>query len=186
MKKWIAVLLAAIIFASMFTAVYAAEEGSEFCADDAYAELYGTEEYAELYGAKDDAVLGDEGPILTTGAEYIANEYPGSLGKYLGYSLLSTVTLGWYAISKENKCATDINRIVPGANLTTGAKFYILTYVTCGIYHIIWSVKTKNCLNEELARRGIDYKISLWFLWADYKIFKAANLLIADYNAKGY
>ena len=180
MKKIIAVLLAAIIFASTFTAVYAAEDSAE-----GYAELYAAEGDGEMaaFGETDGADPGQPVGSADPGhAARIDNEYPGSLGKYIGYSLLTTVTLGWYAMYKENKAVTDINTIIPGAELQTGWKVYLLTYITCGIWNFFWDMKIKNCLNEELARRGIDYRIELWWLWTDYKIYKATNLLIDDYN----
>ena len=133
------------------------------------------------------AVTGSVLPVLAQSAPAaktpIENEYPGSPGKYVGCWLLTVVTLGWYGISKLNKAGKDMNQILGEEKITTGWKLFLFEYITCGIYHLFWTAKVKNLLNGELAKRGIDYKITWWIFFSDYKVYKALNMVIADYNA---
>ena len=77
------------------------------------------------------------------------------------------------------------------------AKFFVLFFVTLGLYGIFWMFKTADVLSKEGRRRGIDVDVKPTFIiicyvlsyisgWTSYvawaQIFKAMNKLAADYN----
>ena len=100
--------------------------------------------------------------------------------------------------------STDINTI---ASRYDGKKtmhfclvLFIFSWLTCGIVPIVWFHNISGRIGNELRRRGINYSFgagSFWgwdvlgsliivgpFIYA-HKLFKAMNLLAADYNVKG-
>ena len=122
----------------------------------------------------------------------------------LKYILLSAITFGIYGLVVMSAVSTDINTI---ASRYDGKKtmhfclvFFIFSWLTCGIVPIVWFHNISGRIGNELRRRGINYSFgagSFWgwnvlgsliivgpFIYA-HKLFKAMNLLAADYNVKG-
>lgn len=118
--------------------------------------------------------------------------------------LLSLVTFGIYGIVAYSSISNDINVI---ASRYDGKKtmhycllIFIIAPITLGIGGIVWMHKISARIGNELSRRNIDYKFgagSFW-LWNTlgafilvgpfvyiHKLFKAMNLLSADYNING-
>lgn len=118
--------------------------------------------------------------------------------------LLSIITLGIYGLVVMSRVSTDINTI---ASRYDGKRtmhycllFFLVGPITLGIADIVWSHKISARIGNELIRRGLNYKFNAasYWLWNVlgaciivgpfvycFKLFKAMNLLCADYNAKG-
>lgn len=124
-----------------------------------------------------------------------------SLAKYI---LLSLITFGIYGLVVMCGVSTDINTVAQrydGQKTTHYALvFFVFSWLTLGIYPIVWMHKLSNRLGSELKRRGIDYTISAsdFWLWGVlgcliivgpfiyyHKLFNAMNLINTDYNARG-
>ena len=124
-----------------------------------------------------------------------------SLAKFI---LLSLVTFGIYALVVMSGVSTDINTIASRYDGKKTMHFclltFILTPITGGIASLVWNHKLADRIGAELKRRGIDFDISAktYWLWGILgaaivvgpfiyfnKLFKAMNLLAADYNEKG-
>ncbi len=124
-----------------------------------------------------------------------------SLAKYI---LLSLITFGIYGLVVMCGVSTDINTVAQrydGQKTTHFALvFFVFSWLTLGIYPIVWMHKLSNRLGSELKRRGIDYTISAsdFWLWGVlgcliivgpfiyyHKLFNAMNLINTDYNARG-
>ena len=124
-----------------------------------------------------------------------------SLVKYI---LLSLVTFGIYGIYMFSKISTDINTIATRYDGKKTKHYCLVTFVfswlTCGIYPLVWGHGISNRIGAELNRRGIAYDFSakdfwIWnvllsciivgpFIYAN-KLFTAMNMLSEDYNQKG-
>ena len=78
--------------------------------------------------------------------------------------------------------------------------FFIVAPITLGIANIVWYHKISNRIGNEIKRRNIAYNFSaadfwLWNVLGSFivigplvymhKLFKATNLMCADYNVKG-
>lgn len=122
----------------------------------------------------------------------------------LKYILLGIITLGIYPIVCMSSISESINL---AASQYDGKKtmhfcllFFLIGPLTLGIGDLVWFHRLSNRLGNELARRGIAYKISAGTFWLwdilgaliivgpfiyTYKLLKATNLMCADYNAKG-
>lgn len=122
----------------------------------------------------------------------------------LKYILLSIVTLGIYSLVVMSSVSSDINLI---ATKYDGRKtmhyclvFFIFSWLTLGIVPIVWWHKISGRIGRELQRRGISYGFGAGTFWGwnvlgsciivgpfiyMHKLFKAMNLLAADYNEKG-
>ncbi len=122
----------------------------------------------------------------------------------LKYILLSLITCGIYGLVVMSVLSTDINTI---ASRYDGKKTmhycllaFIFTGLTFGIAPIVWYHRISNRIGAELKRRGIDYSFGAGTYWGwnvlgalivvgplvyTHKLFKAMNLLCADFNAKG-
>ena len=120
------------------------------------------------------------------------------------YILLSIITFGIYGLVAMSSVSTDINTI---ATRYDGKKtmhyclmFFIFSWLTFGIAPIVWFHKVSSRIGSELYRRGIAYSFgaSSYWLWAVlgsfifvgpfvyyHKLFKAMNLLAADFNVNG-
>lgn len=120
------------------------------------------------------------------------------------FILLSLITLGIYGIVVMTSVSTDINYI---AGRYDGKKtmhfcllFFVITPITLGIGTMVWYHRISERIDKELRRRNINYifDAASYWLWAVlgslliagpfvylYKLFKAMNLLSADYNARG-
>ncbi len=124
-----------------------------------------------------------------------------SLAKYI---FLSIITLGIYGLVVMSSLSSDINIV---ASRYDGKKtmhfcllYFLIAPITFGIANLVWFHKISNRLGNELRRRDIQYKISCsdFWLWNVigglilvgpfiyyHKLFKAANLICADYNING-
>ena len=118
--------------------------------------------------------------------------------------LLSLITFGIYPLVVMSGISSDINVI---ASRYDGKKtmhfcllFFIFTGLTFGIAPIVWYHRISKRIGNELNRRGIGYSFGAGSFWGwsvlgsligigplvyTHKLFKAMNLLCADYNAKG-
>ncbi len=122
----------------------------------------------------------------------------------LKYILLSILTLGIYGLVVMSSVGDDINVV---ASRYDGKKtmhycllYFIVAPITLGIAGIVWFHKISNRIGNELKRRGIAYSLSAadYWLWNVlgslivigpfvymHKLFKATNLMCADFNQKG-
>ncbi len=122
----------------------------------------------------------------------------------LKYILLSAITFGIYSIVVMSSVSSDVNVV---ASRYDGKKtmhycllFFLVAPITAGIASIVWRHKISNRIGNELKRRGIDYNFSAstYWLWNVlgtlivvgplvylHKLFKATNLMCADYNTRG-
>lgn len=120
------------------------------------------------------------------------------------FILLSAITFGIYGIVAMSSVSSDINTI---AGRYDGKKtmhyclvFFIFSWLTFGIVPIVWSHKISARIGNELKRREISYSFGAGSFWGwnvlgsfifvgpfiyIHKLFKAMNLLSADYNVKG-
>ena len=120
------------------------------------------------------------------------------------YILLSILTLGIYGLVVMSSVSNDINIV---ASRYDGRKtmhycllFFLIAPLTLGIAYIVWFHKISNRIGNEIKRRGIAYNFScadfwLWNVLGSFiivgpfiyfhKLFKATNLMCADYNKKG-
>ena len=101
--------------------------------------------------------------------------------------------------------STDINIIAQRYDGRKTMHFCLLVFlispITCGIAALVWYHKLSDRIGNELRRRGIPYGFGAgtFWLWAIvgnllfgigplvymYKMFKAMNMLSADYNVNG-
>lgn len=122
----------------------------------------------------------------------------------LKYILLSLITFGIYGIVVMSAVSTDIN-ITAGRYDGKRTMHYCLLYfligwLTFGIGYIVWAHKISARIGNELKRRNIAYSFGAadYWLWNVlgtiiivgpfiylHKLFKATNLINADYNVKG-
>ena len=120
------------------------------------------------------------------------------------YILLSLITFGIYPLVIMSSISSDINLI---ASRYDGKKTmhycllaFIFTGLTFGIAPFVWCHRISNRIGNELSRRRIAYSFSAgsfwgWFILGSFifigpfiylhKLFKAMNLLSADYNING-
>lgn len=120
------------------------------------------------------------------------------------FILLSLITFGIYGLVVMSTISTDINTI---ASKYDGKKTmhyclvaFIFTGLTLGIVPIVWYHRISARIGNELARRGIQYSFGAGTYWGwnvlgslilvgpfiyTHRLFKAMNLLAADYNVNG-
>lgn len=122
----------------------------------------------------------------------------------LKFILLSLITFGIYGIVAMSKVSTDINIIASRYDGRKTMHYCLVTFVfswlTLGIYPLIWMHNLCDRIGNELHRRSIFYSFgpSTFWLWGilgslivvgpfiyGHKLFKAMNLLSADYNQRG-
>lgn len=118
--------------------------------------------------------------------------------------LLSIITLGIYELVVMSAVSSEINIV---ASKYDGKKtmhfcllFFLVAPITLGIGAIVWIHKISNRIGNEIKRRGISYNFSAtdFWLWGVlgsfiivgpfvymHKLFKAVNLMNADYNVNG-
>jgi len=118
--------------------------------------------------------------------------------------LLSLITFGIYPLVVMSAVSTDINTVASRYDGKKTMHFCLLTFIvapiTLGIGALVWYHRISNRIGNELARRGIGYSFSAgtYWLWNTlgclivvgplvylHKLFKATNLLNADYNENG-
>lgn len=122
----------------------------------------------------------------------------------LKFILLSFITFGIYALVAMSSVSTDINLIASRYDGKKTMHFCLLAFVvtplTLGIASLVWYHRVSNRIGAELQRRNIGYSFgaSSFWLWNvlgtfiivgpfiyTHKLFKAMNLLSADYNVNG-
>ncbi len=118
--------------------------------------------------------------------------------------LLGMITFGIYPLVVMSSVSNDINVV---ASRYDGKKtmhycllLFIVAPITFGIAGIVWYHKISDRIGNELKRRGVSYNFSaadywLWNVLGSFivvgpfvylhKMFKAVNLMNADYNIKG-
>lgn len=120
------------------------------------------------------------------------------------FILLSMITFGIYALVVMSAVSSDINITASRYDGKRTMHFCLLTFIiapiTLGIGAIVWYHRISARIGNELKRRGIAYSFSaadfwLWnvigsiifvgpFIYM-HKLFKATNLINADYNQRG-
>lgn len=122
----------------------------------------------------------------------------------LKFIILTFLTLGIYSIVAYSSITNDINIIASRYDGKKTMHYCLLSFIvapfTLGVAVFVWYHKMSNRIGAELERRNIDYsfKASDFWLWEvlgilivigpfvyTYKLFKAMNLLAADYNMNG-
>lgn len=120
------------------------------------------------------------------------------------FIFLSIITFGIYGLVVMSALSNDINIV---ASRYDGKKtmhycllFFIVAPITFGIASIVWTHKISNRIGNELRRRNIAYSFSaadfwLWNVLGSlilvgpfiyyHKLFKATNLMCANYNVNG-
>lgn len=120
------------------------------------------------------------------------------------FILLSVITFGIYGLVAMSAVSTDINLIASRYDGKKTMHFCLLTFIfaglTLGIAPIVWYHRISARIGKELTRRGISYSFGAGTFWGwnvlgaligigplvyTHKLFKAMNLLAADYNTKG-
>lgn len=120
------------------------------------------------------------------------------------FILLSIITFGIYPLVVMSVISTDINIIASRYDGKKTMHFCLLAFIfaglTLGIAPLVWYHRISNRIGNELARRGISYSFNAGSFWLwnivgsliaigplvyTHKLFKAMNLLCADYNVNG-
>lgn len=115
--------------------------------------------------------------------------------------LLSLITFGIYGIYAFAKAGSTLDTIVGRYDGKKTMSYWLLYFlvgpITFGIAYIVWFHKISARIGNELSRRKINYKFGAgtYWLWNIigllvvigpfvycYKLFKAMNLLVKDYN----
>ena len=118
--------------------------------------------------------------------------------------LLGLITFGIYPLVVMSAISNDINIVASRYDGKKTMHFCLLAFIvapiTFGIAGIVWYHKISNRIGGELRRRGVAYSFgaSDYWLWNVlgslivigpfvymHKLFKATNLMCADYNVKG-
>ena len=118
--------------------------------------------------------------------------------------LLSLITFGIYPLVVMSAVSSEINIVASRYDGKKTMHFCLLLFIvapiTLGIAGIIWYHRISNRIGAELKRRGVDYNFSatdfwLWNVLGSligigplvylHKMFKAVNLMNADYNVNG-
>ena len=122
----------------------------------------------------------------------------------LKFILLSMITFGIYGIVVMSAVSSDINTIASRYDGKNTMHFclvaFIFSWLTLGIYPIVWYHKISNRIGGELARRGIAFSFSASSFWLwnvlgsliivgpfiyTHKLLKSMNLLAENYNING-
>lgn len=120
------------------------------------------------------------------------------------FILLSFITFGLYGLVIMSSLSNDINIVASRYDGKKTMHYCLLVFLigplTLGIAYIVWFHKISDRLGNELKRRNIVYNFSCadYWLWNVigsmiiigplvyyHKLFKADNLICADYNNKG-
>lgn len=118
--------------------------------------------------------------------------------------LLSLITFGIYGIVVMSTVSSDINIVASRYDGKKTMHYCLLLFLvgplTLGIGYLVWNHKLCSRIGAELRRRGIVYSFGAadYWLWNVlgalilvgpfvflHKLFKAVNLMNADYNVKG-
>ena len=120
------------------------------------------------------------------------------------YIVLTILTLGIYDLVVMSSVSNSVNTV---ASRYDGKKtmhycllVFVFTLLTLGIAYLVWFHRVSDRIGNELSRRGIPYAFSSsdFWLWGVlgaliivgpfiyyHKLFRATNLMCADYNVKG-
>lgn len=118
--------------------------------------------------------------------------------------LLSLITFGIYPLVVMTAVGNDVNTVASRYDGKHSMHYCLLTFIvapiTLGIAGLVWSHNISNRIGDELKRRGIAYSFSAadFWMWCIlgaliavgplvymHKLFKAVNLMNADYNVNG-
>lgn len=122
----------------------------------------------------------------------------------LKYILLSIITFGIYGLVVMSSVSESVNVVASRYDGKKTMHYCLLAFlvgpITFGIAYYVWFHKISNRIGNELRRRNISYSFScadfwLWNVLGSlifvgpfiyyHKLFKATNIICADYNAKG-
>lgn len=122
----------------------------------------------------------------------------------LKYFFLGAITLRIYDIVVMAHISKEINCIASPYDHRHTISYilvlFIFSWLTAGIYPLIWSTNFCDRIGDELSRRRIDYKFGAgtFWLWCIlgtcivigpfvyiHKLMKSMNKLAEDYNTKG-
>lgn len=120
------------------------------------------------------------------------------------FIFFSIITFGIHGIVVMSHISSEINCIAQkhdGRHTTHYCLvFFLLSWLTLGIYPLIWHSNLCSRMGTELVRRNIGYSFGAGDYWGwnifgvlilidpfifYYKFFKAMNLLCEDYNIQG-
>jgi len=120
------------------------------------------------------------------------------------FIFLSMLTFGIYGLVVMSSLSSDINTVAERYDGKKTMHFCLLAFIvgpiTLGIAYIVWYHRISARLGRELRRRNLSYDFSaadywLWNVLGSFivvgpfiychKLFKACNLICADYNVKG-
>jgi len=120
------------------------------------------------------------------------------------YIFLSLITLGIYGLVVMSSVSNDVNIAASRYDGKRTMHYCLLALlvapITLGIAYIVWFHKISNRIGNELKRRNVTYSFSCadYWLWNVigsiiivgpfiyyHKLFKATNLMCADYNVRG-
>lgn len=119
--------------------------------------------------------------------------------------LLSIVTLGIYGIIVWTRITNNVNTIATPHDKRHTMHYclmiFLFSWITLGIYPLIWNHNLASRVGNELRRRRIDYNfgVGTWWGWGVagnllfgigsqiylYKLIQAMNRLCHDYNERG-
>lgn len=118
------------------------------------------------------------------------------------FMLFSILTLGIYGVIFFVPFSYDLDKIAPkrdGTRTISYAFVFVLSLFTASIVMLFWHYHIAERVNEALEKRNISYNFGTSTFWGWYffgsfilvgpfiyfhKLFKAMNLLCADYNEK--
>lgn len=122
----------------------------------------------------------------------------------LKFVLLSIITFGIYGIVVFSSISENINQIASKYDGKKTMHYCLLVFlvapITLGIAYPVWYHRISARIGNELSRRNVAYSFgpSTFWLWGvlgslifvgpfvyRYKLFKATNLLCANYNING-
>ena len=121
------------------------------------------------------------------------------------YILLSVLTFGIYGLVVMSAVSSDINEIASRYDGRKTMHFclmaFVFSWLTFGIYPLVWYHTLSERIGCELNRRGIFYSFGAGTYWGwaflgsllfgigplvyMHKLFKAMNLLSSHYNVNG-
>ncbi len=120
------------------------------------------------------------------------------------FIVLSVLTFGIYGLVAMCNISDDINFIASKYDGKKTMHFILLAFIfswlTLGIGVIVWYHRVSNRIGSELIRRGINYSFNAgdFWLWEVlcsliiigpfvylHKMFRAMNLICADFNQRG-
>ncbi|MBQ6998114.1 MAG: DUF4234 domain-containing protein [Oscillospiraceae bacterium] len=118
--------------------------------------------------------------------------------------LLGIITFGIYPLVVMTVLADEVNLVASKYDGRKTMHYLLMTFIvapiTLGIGGLVWSHNISDRIGNELKRRGIGYSFGAGSFWGwcilgsligigplvyMHKLFKAVNLMNADYNVNG-